>query len=157
MNLSNNELIDARVAFMKNGTAYYDAKRVYENVLYKFVAVCCYGQRDPNESFTLYEKYPGRVFHQETFEEVLTVVADVVAWTFERENRDVEQRVEGTTVLCDGVPVPADDYDAEVRRAFRALIDAAKGVPSDAPVWTRFDVDELPNTYFQLMRGTEWH
>ena len=155
MTLSNNELIDARVAFLKNGTAYYAAKRVYENVLYKFVAVCCYGQKDPNESFTLYEKYPGRVFHQETFEEVLTVVADVVAWRFERENRDVEMTVEGTRILTDGVPVPADEYDAEVRRAFRALIDAAKKVPADAPVWTKFEVDELPNTYFQITKGTK--
>ena len=152
--LSNDELVVARVAFLRDGgTAYYEAKRLYEKGdcgLHKFMAVCSYGQKDANESYTLFEKYPGRFFRLTTFEEVLTCVVDVLMWKYEREGRPFVYEVDGVQILQEiapdvRVPIPSDDFEADVRTTFAALLDA---VPTDAPVWTKFSVEELPNSYF---------
>lgn len=153
--LSDDELVVARVAFLRDGGtfAYYETKRLYEKGdggLHKFMAVCSYGQRDANESLTLFYKYPGRYLRLTTFEEVLTCVVDVLMWKYEREGRPFVYEVDGVQVLQEiepdvRVPIPADDFDADVRTTFASLLDA---VPTDAPVWTKFRVEELTNTYF---------
>lgn len=158
MTLSNDELVVARVAFLRDGGsfAYYETNRLYEKGdggLHKFMAVCSYGQKDANESFTLFEKYPGRFFRLTTFEEVLTCVVDVLMWKYEREERPFVYEVDGVQILQEiapdvRVPIPADDFDADVRTTFASLLDAARRIPSDAPIWTKFRVDELPNSYF---------
>lgn len=158
MTLSNDELVVARVSFLRDGGtfAYYETKRLYEKGdggLHKFMAVCSYGQKDANGSLTLFYKYPGRCLRLTTFEEVLTCVVDVLMWKHEREGRPFVYEVEGVPILQEiapdvRVPIPSDDFDADVRTTFAALIDAARRIPTDAPVWTKFRVEELPNSYF---------
>lgn len=90
------------------------------------------------------DKYQGWILPLNRFNHCALIVADTILWMFERENRPIYDKIDGSRLTS-----VRDDVRAAIKKAFRAMIDAAKRTTDSTIAWT---VPELMNVTFRRLK-----